>query len=94
MENYAKAKEEFLLILLELPNEIPSHDTFNHVFSNVGSAEFESCFIQWVNTLTQLKPREVVAIDGKTIRGAKESGKKPPVHMVSSWVNENDLVLG
>jgi predicted AAA+ superfamily ATPase len=44
--------------------------------------------------LAQLKPREIVAIDGKTIRGAKASGKKSPVHMVSAWANDNNLVLG
>lgn len=94
MENYAQSKEEFLRTFLDLPNGIPSHDTFNRVFSNIDSHQFESCFIEWVNTLAQLKPREVVAIDGKTIRGAKASGKKSPVHMVSAWANENNLVLG
>lgn len=94
MENYAQSKEEFLRTFLDLPNGIPSHDTFNRVFSNIDSAQFESCFIKWVNTLAQLQPKEVVAIDGKTIRGAKASGKKSPVHMVSAWANENNLVLG
>ncbi len=44
--------------------------------------------------LAKLQPKEVIAIDGKTIRGAKASGKKSPVHMVSAWANENNLVLG
>lgn len=94
MEDYAHSKEEFLRSFLELPNGIPSHDTFNRVFSNIDSALFESCFIQWVSSLAQLKPREVIAIDGKTIKGAKSSGKKSPVHMVSAWASENNLVLG
>ena len=94
MENYAQSKEEFLRTFLNLPNGIPSHDTFNRVFSNIDSAQFESCFIIWVNTLAELQPKQVIAIDGKTIRGAKASGKKSPVHMVSAWANENNLVLG
>lgn len=94
MENYAQSKEEFLRTFLDLPNGIPSHDTFNRVFSNIDSAQFEACFITWVNTLAELQPKEVIAIDGKTIRGAKASGKKSPVHMVSAWANENNLVLG
>jgi len=94
MENYAQSKEEFLRTFLDLPNGIPSHDTFNRVFSNIDSAKFEACFINWVNTLAQLQPKEVIAIDGKTIRGAKASGKKSPVHMVSAWANDNNLVLG
>jgi len=70
------------------------HDTFNRVFSNIDSNEFEKYFIQWVNTLAQLQPREIIAIDGKTIRGAKSNGKKSAVHMVSAWANDNNLVLG
>jgi predicted transposase YbfD/YdcC len=94
MENYANSKEEFLRSFLDLPNGIPSHDTFNRVFSNIDSNEFEKCFIQWVSGLAQLQPREIIAIDGKTIRGAKAGGKKSPVHMVSAWANDNNLVLG
>ena len=94
MENYAHSKEEFLRTFLELPNGIPSHDTFNRIFSNIDSKLFEACFIQWVSTLSQLEPREVIAIDGKTIKGAKSSGGKSPVHMVSAWASKNNLVLG
>ncbi|WP_081661817.1 ISAs1 family transposase [Gillisia sp. JM1] len=94
MENYANSKEEFLRSFLDLPNGIPSHDTFNRVFSNIDSDQFEKCFIQWVSDLAQLQPREIIAIDGKTIRGAKAGGKKSPVHMVSAWANDNNLVLG
>lgn len=94
MESYAQSKEEFLRTFLDLPNGIPSHDTFNRVFSNIDSAQFEACFINWVNTLLELQPKEIVAIDGKTIRGAKANGKKSPVHMVSAWANDNNLVIG
>jgi len=94
MENYARSKEDFLRSFLDLPNGIPSHDTFNRVFSNIDSNHFEACFIEWVSILAQLKPKEIIAIDGKTIRGAKSSGKKSPVHMVSAWANDNNMVLG
>jgi len=36
----------------------------------------------------------VIAIDGKTLRGAKKGGEKSPIHMVSAWANESNLVLG
>ncbi|QTD39143.1 ISAs1 family transposase [Polaribacter batillariae] len=94
MELYAKEKEDFLRTFLELPNGIPSHDTFNRVFSAIDSKQFELCFIEWVKTLAQLTDKEVIAIDGKTIRGAKHKGKKSPIHMVSAFACENNLVLG
>ena len=94
METYAKAKEEFLRSFLELPNGIPSDDTFNRVFSSIDSEQFESCFVDWVSRLVNLTDGEVIPIDGKTIRGAKANGKKSPFHMVSAWATNNNLVLG
>ena len=94
METYAKAKEEFLRSFLDLPNGIPSDDTFNRVFSSIDSEQFEACFVDWVSRLVNLTDGEVIPIDGKTIRGAKSNGKKSPFHMVSAWATNNNLVLG
>ena len=94
IEEYALAKEDFLRSFLDLPNRIPSHDTFNRVFSDIDSGEFEHCFTQWVSTLLELQPKEIIAIDGKTTRGAQSKGKKSPVHRVSAWASEQNLVLG
>ena len=94
IELYAQEKEEFLRTFLDLPNGIPSHDTFNRVFSAIDSKQFELCFVEWVKTLTQLTDKEIIAIDGKTIRGAKSNGKKSPIHMVSAFAFQNNLVLG
>lgn len=94
METYAKAKKDFLESFLDLPNGIPSDDTFNRVFSSINSEQFESCFTQWVSRLVSLTEGEVVPIDGKTLRGAKSDGKKSPFHMVSAWASNNNMVLG
>jgi len=94
MIEFASSKEEFLRKFLELPNGIPSEDTINRVFSSIDSSQFETCFIDWVNSISNLLKGQVIAIDGKTIRGAKSKGKKSPVHMVSAWANQNNLVLG
>ena len=94
MEDYAVSKEEFLRKFLDLPNGIPSHDTFNRVFSSIDSEQFEEVFIQWVNSIANLSKGEIVAIDGKTLRGAKEHGKKSTIHMVSAWASKNNMVLG
>lgn len=94
METYARAKEDFLRSFLDLPNGIPSDDTFNRVFSSIDSDQFEACFMDWVSQLVKLTNGEVIPIDGKTIRGAKTNGKKSPFHMVSAWATNNNLVLG
>jgi predicted transposase YbfD/YdcC len=93
MVEFAKSKEEFLRTFLELPNGIPSEDTINRLFSSIDSEQFELFFIQWVSSISDLNKGQI-AIDGKTIRGAKMHGKKSPIHMVSAWACENNLVLG
>jgi predicted transposase YbfD/YdcC len=94
MVEFANSKEEFLRKFLSLPNGIPSDDTINRVFSSIDSSKFETCFIEWVNSIAKISKGQVIAIDGKTLRGAKSGGKKSPVHMVSAWANQNNLVLG
>ena len=38
---------------------------------------------------------EVIAVDGKTVRRSKDLvNNKRPLHVVSAWANENQLVLG
>ena len=94
MVEYARSKEEFLKKFLKLKNGIPSKDTMNRVFSAIDSQQFEACFVEWVNSISNITKGQVIAIDGKTLRGAKSNGKKSPVHMVSAWASESNLVLG
>lgn len=94
MSEFGHSREDFLKTFLELPNGIPSKDTIRRVFTALDSNAFEQCFIQWVSSITDLTKGQVVAIDGKTLRGAKANGKKSSIHMVSAWACENNLVLG
>jgi hypothetical protein len=95
IEMFGKAKKEWLKTMLELPNGIPSHDTFGRVFVAINPEEFEKSFMEWVQALHELTQGQVVAIDGKQLRGsqASETGKKA-IYMVSAWASENKLVLG
>jgi predicted transposase YbfD/YdcC len=93
IENYGKAKREWLRSFLSLPGGIPSHDTFNRVFAALDPEELEKGFAAWVMSIARLTAGEVVAIDGKTLRGTRTTGGKALVHMVSAWANTNNLVL-
>jgi predicted transposase YbfD/YdcC len=94
IERYGKAKKAWLKSFLQLPHGIPSHDTFNRVFQALDPAELEKSFLDWVRSLTGLTAGEVVAIDGKSLRGTAKAEGKPIVHMVSAWASANNLVLG
>ena len=93
IEDYGHCKREWLQSFLKLPGGIPSHDTFNRVFSALDPEELEKGFVAWVSSIARLTAGEVVAIDGKALRGTSESSKKAIMHMVSAWANSNGLVL-
>jgi predicted transposase YbfD/YdcC len=94
IENYGKSKAFWLKQFLRLPNGIPSHDTFNRVFSAIDPKQVEKSFVKWVKSVCKLTDGEVVSIDGKTIRGSRDKGSKSIVHMVSAWSQLNHLSLG
>jgi predicted transposase YbfD/YdcC len=92
---YGRSKLAWLRTFLELPNGIPSHDTFRRVFMLIDPDTFETGFATWVGALTAGFEREVVAIDGKTIRRSFDHGREQsPLHVVSAWASEQGLVLG
>jgi predicted transposase YbfD/YdcC len=94
IEAWGLAKEEWLKTFLELPNGIPSHDTFGRVFAHIDAQQFEQCFLSWVQSLNE-KISGVVAIDGKTLRRSHDRGRgKKALHLVSAWASEARLVLG
>ncbi len=95
LEIFGNSKEEWLKGFLELPNGIPSHDTFGRVFSLLDAQQFRDCFSAWVQAVSDVTRGQVIAIDGKTVRRShdKSSGKSA-IHMVSAWASENRLVLG
>ena len=92
---YGRAKEAWLRTFLELPEGIPSHDTFNDIFMKIDPEYFEKCFVSWVSSISRLLPGEVVAVDGKTLRRSHDSANsKSAIHMVSAWSTSNAVVLG
>jgi predicted transposase YbfD/YdcC len=93
IEEFGKAKEAFFTALLDLPNGIPSHDTFGRVFALIDPKQFEASFVQWVQGISHTV-KGVIALDGKTLRRShdQEAGKKA-LHLVSAWAVENRLVL-
>lgn len=46
MENYGIAKQQWLCEFLELPNGIPSDDTFRRVFERINPESLEKCLEQ------------------------------------------------
>lgn len=94
IEEYGKAKLEFLKKYLPFENGIASHDTFTTVFSLIDSKEFEACFIEWTKSLVRTIDG-VIAIDGKSLRRSYSTeDNRKAIHMISAWACNQSIVLG
>jgi predicted transposase YbfD/YdcC len=94
IELYGESKEEWLRNYLELPSGIPSHDTFNRVFSLLDPEALRECFLSWVQEVASLTKGEVISIDGKRLCSSGEDGKRSFIHLVSAWSESNQMMLG
>ena len=94
IETYGQAKKEWLKRFLELPNGIPSHDTFARIFASINPQKFQECFLSWIKSIAVLTDGEVIAIDGKNLKHSydRKAGNRA-ISMVSAWAGTNKLVL-
>jgi predicted transposase YbfD/YdcC len=95
LEEFAEIREDWFRTFLELPNGIPSHDTFGRFFAALDPEAFSRCFASWMAAVAEKTEGEVVAIDGKTLRRSFDrASSRAAIHMVSAWASENGVVLG
>lgn len=93
--SYAKTKRAFFGRYLDLPHGVPSHDTFGRLFARLDPAVLLTCIRSWLDAFRATVERELVAIDGKTLRGSFDTAaEQAPLHLVSAWASEARLVLG
>ena len=93
--NFGQQKIDWLSKFLDLKNGIPSHDTFNRVFSRLDPEQFRQGFLAWVQAVFEITNGQVIAIDGKRLRRSHDGRLgKAAIHMVSAWAAANRLVLG
>jgi predicted transposase YbfD/YdcC len=99
IEDYGRSKQAWLATFLELPNGIPSHDTFGRIFAHLDPKAFRESFARWVEALrariVSTSDEQQVAIDGKTSRRTgSPKADLGPLHVVSAWAVGHGLVLG
>jgi predicted transposase YbfD/YdcC len=90
---FGRKRLDWLRGFLELPNGIPSHDTFERLFDRLKPQAFQACFRDWVQAVSAALRIKHIAIDGKTLRSSG-SAKLGPLHLVSAWASAQHLSLG
>jgi len=90
---FAKEREAWFKRYLRLPNGVPSHDTFERVFTILDEQAFQRCCLLWLREVSELVGVKHIAIDGKTLRGSARSGLRA-LHLVSAWATDAHLTLG
>jgi predicted transposase YbfD/YdcC len=90
---FAETKSALLRTVLVLAHGVPSHDTFSRVFRMLDPQAFEQAFRRFMRAFAQTV-QGVVALDGKALRRAYESGKShmPPI-MVTAWGAQTRMAL-
>lgn len=92
---FGENQHEWLKKIGNFKNGIPSQDTLERVFAGINPKSFNRCFMGWMESIRSHVDGEVIAVDGKAMRGAKATkvSKNMP-HIVSAWATENGICLG
>jgi len=95
IEMWGQENAVWLAQYLDLPNGIPTHDTFGRVFARLDETECQNAFLKWIQTAYRLTAGQVIAIDGKQLRRSHDRTQgKAAIHRVSAWASHNHLTLG
>ena len=100
IEDYARAKYEWLKTILELPGGVPSNDTYRRLMTRMLPQKLEEAYRQWVLPYVGGCIGKHIAIDGKTIctasnyRLSNEETPEGKLHIISAWVREDGISLG
>jgi predicted transposase YbfD/YdcC len=91
---FGKSKLTWLRKFVPLANGIPSPDTFERVFARLKPPAFQACVVAWLTAVCEATGLKHIAIDGKAVRGTKQSTFSGCLHLVNAWAVENRLILG
>lgn len=92
IEDFAKLQLDWFRKHVRLPNGVPRAQTLSNIFQLIKPAQFQQCLITHIGTLCPEIREQIIAVDGKTLRGSHEL-RKGAVHAVSAWAAEAGITL-
>ncbi len=95
IEDFGETHLDFLKQYGDFENGIPVHDTIARVVSCISPAKFHECFINWMRDCHSSNDKDVIAIDGKTLRHSYDkSRRRGAIHVISAFSTMHSLVIG
>ena len=86
IEDFGETHLDFLKQYGDFENGIPVHDTIARVVSCISPAKFHECFINWMRDCHSSNDKDVIAIDGKTLRHSYDkSRRRGAIHVISAF---------
>ncbi|WP_240799191.1 ISAs1 family transposase, partial [Vibrio sp. F13] len=95
IEDFGEDNLEWLRQYGDFKQGIPVHDTIARVINLISAKQLQRCFTAWMKDCHEVTEGEVIAIEGKTLRGTYNKDKRcGAIHMVSAFSTANQVVLG
>jgi predicted transposase YbfD/YdcC len=95
IHDYATGHQEWFKDKGFLKEGVPVDDTIARIISRIDPEQFRECFIHWMKAVQKSTNGNVIAIDGKTLRGSYDRNcRQSTIHMVNAFSCANKLVLG
>lgn len=87
-------KGHLLKDYIELPNGVPSHDTFNRVFQILDCEVLRKCLTDYGKELIDILSEKQICLDGKKLKGVSPTSRgNKGLFIVNAWLSEHRLLL-
>ena len=93
IEDFGEQNLEWLRKYFPYSNGTCSHDVIGRLFQKIDYDCFSQCFSNWAKQTYHLTEAELIAIDGKRIRGSYDSNKLA-THIVSAYLSSSNITIG
>ncbi|EFN0216093.1 ISAs1 family transposase, partial [Escherichia fergusonii] len=98
IEDFGETHPDFLKQYGDFENGSPVHDTIGRVVSCISPAKFHECFIHWMRDCHSSDDKDVIAIDGKTLRHSYDKSRRKGainvINVINAFSTMHSLVIG
>ena len=92
MQEFCEVRIKWFKKWIELPNGVPTYNTFARVFEAIDPGEFSHCIATHLKQAGVGLTADQIAIDGKALRGSRNKEDRH-IHAVSAWACDRGITL-